>query len=168
MLLASDREGRLRVPVVTGERGSCPGCAAAVISKVGQLVRPHWAHHSSTDCDSWAGGETDWHMTWKQRALELGWGVEVSMREADFLHRADAVSPRDHVVEFQHSRLKPGELNERSAFYGARGVMCWVFDGGVAGWRSSWWDWVKGRQEVPNGIAYIALDEIGRALKARY
>ncbi len=167
MLLANDPVGLVRPPRRSGERGSCPGCEAQVISKVGLIVRPHWAHHNASECDTWAGGETDWHLGWKSHALKAGWRVEVSMREGDVLHRADAVSRRGHIVEFQHSGLKVPEIEERSGFYGRHGVMCWVLDGEIRQWRSAWWDWRKGRSEPPAGVSFVVLDELGRQLKAR-
>lgn len=167
MLLATDATGQVRTPIETGERGKCPGCEASVLSKVGLIVRPHWAHFGRSECDSWAGGETDWHLGWKQLALEAGWSVERSMREGEVLHRADAVSDRGHVVEFQHSRLNVPELRERSDFYGTRGVLCWVLDGSVSGWRRIWWEWTKQRTEPPPGVRYVAIDEIGATLRSK-
>lgn len=170
MLLANDSTGRLTWPERTGLRGTCPGCEDTVVSKVGMIVRPHWAHHNSVDCDTWSGGETDWHLGWKQLALDqLGWEVEVPMREEGTLHRADAVHERGHIVEFQHSGLSLPALEERSDFYGRHGVLCWVFDGGVRQWRNTWWEWTKRRREPCDGISFVALDEIGRDLqKSRF
>jgi hypothetical protein len=153
MLLANDRMGQTRAPESTGERGTCPGCGARVDSAVGEIVTPHWRHFAQADCDSWAGGETDWHLGWKLEALQAGYRVEVPFGPP--LHRADAVSPRGHVIEFQHSGLNRDELDERTEFYAGHGPLTWVFDG-VGPWRRRWFNWQK-RGEYP--MAMLVLDE---------
>lgn len=155
MLLAIDAKGRTRAPEHTGERGTCPGCQGRVDSVFGELVVPHWRHYAQSDCDPWAGGETDWHLLWKQRALEAGYRVEVPYVGPP-MHRADAVSRRGHVIEFQHSGLSAEALSERSEFYMRFGPLTWVFDGVVKTWRTRWRNW---RREARAGLGIIVLDE---------
>jgi hypothetical protein len=156
MLLATDPvDGKIRRPRRTGERALCPGCGARVDSAVGDLVIPHWRHFAQSDCDSWAGGETDWHLGWKATALEAGYQIEVPFIGPP-LHRADAISPRGHVIEFQHSGLSPDALLERSDFYMRFGPLAWVFDGTVSTWRRRWHRW---RKEGVDDVGMLALDE---------
>jgi hypothetical protein len=160
MLLAIDRSGQMRAPTRTGERGTCPGCGARVDSAVGDLVIPHWRHFAQSDCDSWSGGETDWHLQWKKDAIAAGWSVEVPFIGPP-LHRADAVSSRGHVIEFQHSGLNPYDLEERSMFYARFGPLTWVFDGAVSAWQRRWHKWRKnGASEEAIGV--LAIEEPGR------
>ena len=154
MLLANDPNGQIRAPEHTGERGTCPGCGARVDSAVGDIVIPHWRHYGQSDCDTWAGGETDWHLEWKKAAMQAGYRIEV--RFGPPLHRADAVSPRGHVIEFQHSSLSPDDIEERSAFYSRFGPLTWVFDGTVSSWRKRWHRWRKA--QTPCGDVSV-LDE---------
>jgi len=158
MLLAIDPTGKMRGPLRTGERGTCPGCGGRVDSSFGELVIPHWRHFGQRDCDSWAGGETDWHLEWKQRAMHAGYRIEVPFVGPP-LHRADAVSTRGNVVEFQHSGLNREELVERSAFYVGFGPLTWVFDGEVSTWRKRWHKW---RKEGEEELGVVALDELER------
>ena len=155
----------MRQPGHTGERGTCPGCEATVISKVGPIVRPHWAHKEEGDCDPWAGGETDWHLNWKLLALKAGWSVETPLREDDppVLHRADATGPRKNIVEFQHSSLTTDEMKERTEFYGRHGTLCWVFNGSIPRWRRLWWKWKSHNLDLPGpSITHMAIDETDR------
>jgi hypothetical protein len=156
MLLAIDSSGHLRAPEATGERGTCPGCGSRVDSAVGELVIHHWRHFGRPDCDPWAGGETDWHLQWKTAALKVGYRVEVPFAGPP-LHRADAVSRRGHVVEFQHSGLRPEEMDERSEFYSRFGPITWVFDGSVPAWRKRWHRWRRDESEPPEGM--LVIDE---------
>jgi hypothetical protein len=55
----------------------------------------------------------------------LGAAVEVHIRKAGVLHRADAVLPNGTVVELQHSGISVPEIRAREVFYGK---MLWVFD----------------------------------------
>lgn len=155
MLLANDSSGRIRPPERTGDRGTCPGCGDRVDAAVGETVIPHWRHFAHSDCDSWSGGETDWHLAWKAEALEAGFRIEVPFIGPP-LHRADAVSPRGHVIEFQHSGLSADELGERSDFYARFGPLTWVFDGTVPAWRRRWHRWRKGGT---NDMGVLVLDE---------
>ena len=154
-MLLANHDGHLMAPPSTGLRGSCPGCGDRVDSAVGEIVTPHWRHHGQRDCDSWAGGETDWHLGWKAEAIRAGWQVEVTMRDGDVLHRADAVGPRGQIVEFQHSSLPPSDIAERSNFYAARGLLIWVFDQDGSAWRRKFYGW---RDDGHDFKALLTLD----------
>lgn len=102
----------------TGERARCFLCDEEVIAKVGTMVAAHWAHHSRADCDDWYE-MSDWHRDWQAK-------VPPERREVVIgNHRADAVTPRGAVVEFQHSAIPPDQVEVREKHYGT-GV--WVVD----------------------------------------
>jgi competence protein CoiA len=132
MLLAVSPESPERVLARPGATGAtCPGCAAPVIPKCGELVTWHWAHRADRECDPWAEHETPWHLEWKRR-FPLDW-IEVTIGP----HRADVRTDDETVLEFQHSAITPAEIREREAFYER---MVWLFDATAAATPKSEWD----------------------------
>lgn len=107
-----------RVSAFRGAKGTCPHCHGPVIARCGTILVWHWAHVSRSDCDSWAEGETPWHLEWKRR-FPRQWR-EVTVR----YHRADIKSPQG-VIELQASSISPEEIQEREQFYGE---MVWVLN----------------------------------------
>lgn len=122
MMFANTTDGR-RAPIATGERGRCPACNQTVIAKCGPIYVNHWAHEAD-DCDGWAEPETAWHRSWKQRFP--------AERQEVILppHRADVISAKGWVLEFQNSPLDQEQIRERERFYGAQ--LLWIVNG--AGW----------------------------------
>ena len=106
--------------------GSCPLCDSQVIAKCGSMVVWHWAHASLADCDLWSEGETDWHAAWKSRFSRTEETITKQIGGSVVKHRADAVTSRGRVIEFQHSSISAEEIRERERFYGD---MIWVIDG---------------------------------------
>lgn len=106
--------------------GSCPLCDSQVIAKCGSMVVWHWAHASLADCDLWSEGETDWHAAWKSRFSRTEETITRQIGDSVVKHRADAVTSRGRVIEFQHSSISAEEIRERERFYGD---MIWVIDG---------------------------------------
>lgn len=103
-------------------KATCPACSGKVIAKCGRLTVWHWAHASKQDCDNWAEGETDWHLSWKNFIDEVSQEMtEVVVGK----HRADIRMPSGFVMELQHSTISPAEIDEREAFYQN---MAWLFD----------------------------------------
>ena len=100
---------------------SCPMCLSPLVAKCGRTVAWHWSHCSLKDCDEWAEGETPWHLAWKSRFADS----EVTITRNGKSHRADVVSSRGKVIEFQHSTISAEEIEEREEFYGD---MVWVLD----------------------------------------
>lgn len=159
MLLARMPDGTIDMPTTTGQRATCPGCGARVDAAVGELVIAHWRHHGERDCDSWSGGETDWHLGWKAAAVKTrGWHIEVPFGLPP--HRADAVGPKGHIVEFQHSSLSSDDMDERAAFYAERGPVIWVLDG-TTSWAKRWKKW---RYEGTDHAGLLVLDTGDKAL----
>jgi competence protein CoiA len=97
----------------------CPGCAAPVIPKCGELKVWHWAHRSGHDCDPWSESESAWHLGWKARFPPDR--TEVYLPP----HRADIVAPNGRVLELQHSPIAPHVIREREAFYRR---LVWIVD----------------------------------------
>lgn len=120
-MLYAIQDGKTEKVLATPQaRAKCPSCEQPVIAKCGEIVTWHWAHLSA-DCDTWAEGETPWHMEWKSRFKN----VEVTMRRDGEWHRADVVTEGGWVVEFQHSYISPENVRAREDFYRN---MIWVFD----------------------------------------
>lgn len=113
----------LRAEAAPGLQASCPCCSGPVIPKCGSQVVWHFAHERRVDCDPWAEGESRWHRTWKERFPADCREVVVGP------HRADVLTPRGFLVEFQHSHLSAEEIAEREAFYpSATRSMSWLWD----------------------------------------
>ena len=126
MMLAR-HEGRLQ-RATPGGRGVCPHCDEPVMAKCGQIMVWHWSHYADYCSDTWAE-ESDWHLTWKDWALERGWQVEVPIVKNEKPHRADIVTPSGWIIELQHSPLSTTQIDERERFYGR---MVWIWDAASA------------------------------------
>lgn len=118
MLYANrDEDKVLATPRATG---SCPSCGESLRAKCGEIVIWHWAHVNDSGCAAEHEPETDWHRKWKSEFPKEC--VEVPIGE----HRADVLSPRKIVIEFQHSGISAAQIRAREAEYGD---MVWVLDG---------------------------------------
>tara|TARA_Y100000593_G_C4256438_1_gene309898 strand:+ start:109 stop:720 length:612 start_codon:yes stop_codon:yes gene_type:complete len=126
-MMYAKRDGE-RVLAQKGEKAICPMCDGEVIAKCGDINVHHWAHKAA-DCDTWAEGESEWHLGWKEKFPEDC--REVVMKRADTVHRAD-VRILDFVLEFQRSPITWEEIIERELFYeNMAWVICaekWNFD----------------------------------------
>ena len=109
----------VRLGARRGAKAFCPGCAQPVIAKCGDVKIAHWAHRFDQACDWEPGGETDWHLEWKNAAPPERQEVRIGR------HRADIVSPAGVVVELQHSHLSRARIAERESEYKR---MVWLFD----------------------------------------
>lgn len=119
MILAL-RKGE-RVKSQPGISGKCPLCKEEVIPKCGDIKTWHFAHKAKKDCDSWAEGETSWHINWKNNFPEEWQEVVIGC------HIADIKTPhKNNVIEFQNSPISPEEIIERENYYGN---MVWVLNG---------------------------------------
>lgn len=122
--------GLVRQPLERGEMGECTYCYEPMRGKVGSIVIPHWAHLVAEGCDPWAGGESEWHLDWKETLADYGCRIEKTMERWGDRHRADAVNPHGVVIELQHGYLSPETIIAREQFYGK---MVWVYD------ARKWW-----------------------------
>ena len=113
MILAMRRNER--VYAQPNGRAVCPSCGGGVIAKCGTIVSWHWAHIGD-DCDTWAEGESSWHIGWKRLFPEAWQEVAVGN------HRAGIKTPTC-VIELQNSPLDEVTILQREAHYGN---MVWV------------------------------------------
>lgn len=132
MLIAYNPTNQQYLKAIPHTQAECPHCHQKVMSKCGgsQLYQSsedakkhnhniwHWAHESN--CIYHTEPETDWHLRWKERAIENKCKIEVCYGE----RIADAVI-KDKVIEFQHSGITSEEIISRSMFYGK---VDWIFD----------------------------------------
>jgi len=121
MFLANTSRGHQQSPALSGELGTCPLCGRTVLAKCGEIVQWHWAHESAIDCDPWSEPESPWHYTWKNRFPRECQEIIVGQ------HRADVISERGWILEFQHCPLSVAEIREREQFYGTK--LIWIADG---------------------------------------
>lgn len=136
----------------------CPICGTEMIIKNGSIVRPHFAHKSLQNCDTFTHDMSDWHFGWqcgfesqyREVPIELtllkseyetaAYRCNFNMRnyELNYInplvpsitikHRAD-VCINGYVIEFQHSPISNTEFNERCWFYNRAGYkVVWIFD----------------------------------------
>ena len=117
MSWAIDERGQ-PVPLAEGARAICSTCKGVLRAHCGDVLVWHW-HHEGADCDPWHEPESAWHQQWKSVFPE-------DWREVTHgPHRADVLSIRGLVIEFQHSSLSFSEYQEREQFWGG---LVWVFD----------------------------------------
>lgn len=116
--------GGVRTKPEKGLSGLCPQCRTEVISKCGEVMAHHWAHKTLRECDTWAEGETQWHIDWKSR-FEPKF-LEVTIRKGDKVHRADVKFDHGLVLEIQNSPIKVNEIKKRNYFYQN---IAWIING---------------------------------------
>lgn len=106
------------VKLAEGARAICTTCRGVLRAHCGDVLTWHW-HHEGADCDPWYEPETAWHQSWKSEFPEE-WR-EVTRAP----HRADVITTRGLVIEFQHSSLSYSDYEKREQFWGG---LVWVFD----------------------------------------
>lgn len=127
-------------------RAVCPSCRTTVIARCGEINVWHWAHESTTDCDPWHEGISDWHLAWQDQ-------VPPDQREVVIgPHRADIRARDGTVFEVQMSPLSPEEIREREDFYGN---MVWILHPS--------WAWVGNDGDVRLKPGYFG----GRVIQQR-
>jgi hypothetical protein len=109
-----------------GLKGHCPGCAAPMVAKCGELRMHHWAHQNRPVCDDWWEPETVWHRQWKNQFPESWQENFLTDELTGEKHIADVLTDYGFVLEFQHSHITPEERRSRENFYKN---MVWVIDG---------------------------------------
>jgi competence CoiA-like predicted nuclease len=122
MLYANDKLNN-KITASPGLVGFCSGCNEQLIPKCGEINVHHWSHKQNSDCDTWHEPETKWHLNWKA-IFPSDW-CENIVRRGEIFHRADVLTDKGMVIEFQHSPISTEEIRERQAFYGN---MIWLFD----------------------------------------
>lgn len=114
-MYANNKEGE-RIKAYPKASGVCPNCGKEVKAKCGDIKIWHFAHTTLQDCDTWRGGETEWHRRWKEMFPENEREIIMKPHRADVVHNGT-------VIEFQSKALDLDSLYEREMFYGK---MIWV------------------------------------------
>lgn len=143
MLYGTDFLGQ-RIKATPKGEAYCPICGGSLVAKCGYINVWHWSHEAAADCDSWAEGESDWPLRWKQQAHPSQCEVVIGG------HRADIVGSAGVIIELQHSSISTKEICEREIFYGN---MIWLFDirecfknidfRKIEGYHSFRWKWPR-------------------------
>lgn len=141
-----------------GLSGTCPVCQESLVPRCGHYVVHHWAHKRGSDCDSWAEGETEWHLGWKNRFDPKFQEVVIKNDTTGEVHRADIRTPNGMVIELQHSPIRDEEVSERTAFYGK---MFWIVDGKNFGFVEP--DFFLGLSLMPGGSVLCEFGYYGRS-----
>ena len=123
----------MKFALVNGQRqeaqpnlsGKCQAFGHPMIARCGEVRIWHWAHKRGHQCDTWWENETEWHRDWKNR-FTTDWQEVPARDETGELHIADIKTPYGLVIEFQHSAIKPDEVEKRTIFYGQ---VIWIIDG---------------------------------------
>lgn len=109
-----------------GEHAICPICGTELIAKCGDIKVHHWAHKSTSNCDTWWENETEWHRKWKDN-YPIEWQEIIQFdSQTGEKHIADIKTKLGLVIEFQHSSISRIERESRESFYNN---MIWVVDG---------------------------------------
>ncbi len=108
-----------------GLKGICDNCGSTMISKCGDRIVHHWAHHRIRNCDPWWENETEWHRKWKELFPERCREV-LHVAENGEIHRADVKTENGIYIEFQHSSMNDEERLSREKFYKN---LVWIVDG---------------------------------------
>jgi hypothetical protein len=117
MLYAIDSQGK-KVKAEPKKVGFCGLCDKQLLPKCGSIITWHWAHKDLSDCDTWAEGETEWHLEWKKQFDKENCEVKIGN------HRAD-IKSKSLIVELQNKSISSEEIAERELFYGN---MIWIFN----------------------------------------
>jgi hypothetical protein len=120
-MLTAYREGTKNL--VFAEKGIsavCPGCGSPLITKCGKLIAHHFAHKSRNDeCDlRYHDGMSEWHYNWQLRIKDPKPSVNIEVPiGGEYLKRADVVTSRGLIIEFQKSSLPIDERILRENHY---------------------------------------------------
>ena len=109
-----------------GLTGVCQGCGESMMSKCGDVRIWHWSHLRKTVCDKWWERETLWHRNWKGLFSESWREKRITDSNTGEYHIADLCTPRELIIEFQHSSIARIDRLDREAFYKN---MIWVVNG---------------------------------------
>ena len=131
MLIALDSDNK-RISAKEAPKGAeyrCSACGEKVELRKGEVRIPHFAHWKNSECiDSWRHDMSEWHYTWQDMfPIDC---QEIVVENDGEKHRADVlIENHKIVIEFQHSRIKPEEFEERNTFYHKCGYhIIWLFD----------------------------------------
>lgn len=114
----------------------CPACAEAVRLKVGEVMIPHFAHFSLSECAAYSEPESPLHLRGKlqlhQWAESRGPSSELEKYLPAIRQRADLLIGDNTAIEFQCSAIPQAEVLSRTEGYRSLGFRVhWLK--GVAG-----------------------------------
>lgn len=115
-----------KVEAKPGLHGICAYCLSETVAHCGSVKIWHWKHKSKKKCDSWWENETAWHREWKNHFLKEWQEITHFDSEKSEKHIADIRTDKEFIIEFQHSPIKPEEMESRETFYKD---MVWVVNG---------------------------------------
>lgn len=105
----------------------CIGCKQTMVPICGTKRAWHWRHKVECECDHWWENETEWHRNWKNHFPKECQEIRHQDETTGEWHIADVKTKQGHILEFQHSFLKPEERQARNKFYGEN--LIWIVDG---------------------------------------
>jgi competence protein CoiA len=159
----------------SGETFQCPSCKQVVTLKVGNERIPHFAHVKKKDCNSFAEGESMYHLKGKLQLYEwLNHQGYSPILEPYFQHlqqRPDlyvANGKQQYMVEYQCSPIEVSRFKERTENYIANGYEpIWILGGkrlkrvSLHQFNLSSFEWlfVRQRQNKPYLLFYCSETE---------
>lgn len=103
------------------EQFFCPSCHAPLLLKIGEIIIPHFAHKSLSDCDHFSEPESSLHLHGKlllhQFFQQLNFTVELEKHLSQIRQRADLLVDGKYAIEFQCSTIPVPQLKQRSEGY---------------------------------------------------
>uniref|UniRef100_A0A6M3Y5I1 Putative competence protein CoiA-like family protein n=1 Tax=viral metagenome TaxID=1070528 RepID=A0A6M3Y5I1_9ZZZZ len=105
--------------------GICPSCNQSLIAKCGHINIWHWSHRTKEPLCNYQP-ETEWHMQWKQTALNCGNDIEVRIGN----HITDILNNNNNrLIELQNSSINVGDIIDRCEVFKHYGFMVdWIFN----------------------------------------
>lgn len=102
----------------------CPSCKTKVYLKIGQVLRPHFAHYTKENCDVFSEGETAEHIQGKMDIFQTlqnnGYQAQLEAYLPEIKQRPDILvdyQNKKWAIEFQCSAIPIQKIIERSAGY---------------------------------------------------
>lgn len=104
---------------------ACPHCGSKVVLKAGEIIIPHFAHKSHSDCDSLSEPESTLHLQGKlllhQFFTAKNFTVELEKYLPSIRQRADLLVDDRTVIEFQCSTIPSVDVLRRTTGYTSAG-----------------------------------------------
>lgn len=138
MLTAKGEDGR-RISVINNDgskntKAFCPCCGKSMVAKAGEVRIPHWAHCKAERCDEWWEPETEWHVEWRNRFLNVEGAVakveiEHVLEKNGAKHFSDVRINDELSLVLRRARLDENTINNRISFFGD---LIWIVQGKVS------------------------------------
>lgn len=133
MFVANDcRQAVLAADALHQKNYTCPGCGQRVILRKGEVRIAHFAHLSGHGCHVFSEGETQIHLSGKQRVFDWCRQNHLAVKLEAYLpklkQRPDILVYWHHhwtAIEFQCSPISFERLCERTRGYHSQGYKVW-------------------------------------------